>query len=88
MKPPLNSEARALGHHNETHHPREIETQCEEWGRANRSDPFARSCARMHYRLGIATPTESYFVTWTTETRTAPDGKPYRVKVPHSMKRP
>lgn len=57
-------------------HPRKLTTEqsqrCAQWGRANKSDPFAEATAIAHYKSGVADNTHigSYDATKTVHVET------------------
>ena len=65
----------------------EAARRAENWGRANKSDPFARDVAISHMFNGVCLISD-YDVEFRQEERLGYDGTRYTVEVPHNMKRP
>lgn len=63
------------------------------WGRANKSDPFAEQIARTHYQNGICDTSPlgkpmEYETTEDKEIRLTADGKEFSIVIFKNLKRP
>lgn len=70
-----------------------MKLEAKDWGRANKSDPFAEAIALTHYQNGICQSSPAgkpgnYEITEDKELRTTANGKEFSVPFFKNMKRP